>query len=616
MKTSKKSRGFTKSIISLCKSASLLLMAAALTVGMGSSLTAIPDKAFAADSTGSEATAEMREITTMDLVKEMGIGINLGNTFEATGSWINDSSVSNYETAWGSPIITKEMIKGYADEGFGVLRIPVSWSNMMGEDYTINADYVARVKEVVNWALDSGMYVILNLHWDGGWFEKFPSEKEESMYKYTRIWTQVADAFKNYGDHLMFESFNEEGVWPDLWNFYGSDDGKEEAYALLNEINQRFVDIVRGSGGNNKQRHLLVGGYVTDIEKTVDELYKLPNDPQNRCAVSVHYYTPPTFAILTEDASWGKARTEWGTDEDYAELNRYMDMVKTRFIDKGIPVIMGEFGVATQNKTQEMIRLYLTSVTSAAYSRGITPVLWDVTNLHYNRDIFEMNDKVLLEQLMAVKANSAPTASITSYQDGQAINLNSPQIDWTFLDADDADVQAAYQVQASSNGWETVDVDSGELAGASGSYTLNGLADGDWSIRVRAKDNRGAWSEWAYRSLRIDTVAPTLNVVLDKETLSPANNKLVKVTATVESDVELSQVELLSITPSIAVGSYESMVQEADFGTFDTEFKLLANKAKGKEPLVYTITYKAIDQAGNVTEADVTVTVPHDQSGK
>ena len=291
-------------------------------------------------------------------------------------------------------------------------------------------------------------------------------------------------------------------------------------------------------------------------------------------------------------------------------------MVKTRFIDKGIPVIMGEFGVATKNKTQEMIRLYLTSVTSAAYSRGITPVLWDVTNLHYNRDIFEMNDKVLLEQLMAVKANSAPTASITSYQDGQAINLNSPQIDWTFLDADDADVQAAYQVQASSNGWETVDVDSGELAGASGSYTLNGLADGDWSIRVRAKDNRGAWSEWAYRSLRINTVAPTLNVVLDKETLWPANNKLVKVTATVETDVELSQVELLSITPSVAVGSYESMVQEADFGTFDTEFKLLAKKAKGKEPLVYTITYKAIDQAGNVTEADVTVTVPHDQSGK
>ncbi|WP_219641707.1 glycoside hydrolase family 5 protein [Cohnella sp. CFH 77786] len=340
----------------------------------------------------------------MELVKEMGIGMNLGNTFESTGDWIKGTSVTSYETAWGSPVITEAMIKGYANEGFGVLRIPVSWSNMMGEDYTIHPDYLARVKEVVDWALDSGMYVILNLHWDGGWFEKFPTEKEQSMYKYTRIWKQVADSFKNYDDHLMLESFNEEGVWPDLWNVYGSDDtNKEEAYALLNEINQTFVDTVRGSGGNNKRRHLLIAGYTTDIVRTVDELYKLPKDPQKRLAVSIHYYTPPTFAILDEDASWGKARAEWGTEEDFAELNKLMEMVKTRFIDEGIPVIMGEFGVATKNKTPAMIRLYLTSVAKAAYSRGITPVLWDVTKVLYNRDTYEMYDKVLLEQLMAIK---------------------------------------------------------------------------------------------------------------------------------------------------------------------------------------------------------------------
>ncbi|WP_223829921.1 cellulase family glycosylhydrolase [Paenibacillus arenilitoris] len=568
----------------------------------------------------------MRDITTMELVKEMGIGINLGNTLESTGSWIDGSSVSNYERAWGSPIITKEMIQGYASEGFGVLRIPVAWSNMMGEDYTINPDYLARAKEVADWALDSGMYVILNLHWDGGWFEKFPSEKEESMYKYTRIWTQLTDAFRDYDDHLMFESFNEEGIWFDLWNYYSGQetivDGRKKAYALLNEINQTFVDIVRGSGGNNERRHLLIGGYGTDFEKTADQLYKMPNDPQNRIAVSVHYYHPSTFAIIDEDVEWGKADPEWGTEEDFAELNRLMDMVKTRFIDEGIPVIMGEFGVAIRNKTPEMIRLYLTSVAEAAYSRGFTPVLWDITNVFYNRTTNEMMDKVLLEQLMAVKdttepmPNSAPSASITSYEDGQAINQNSPQIDWMSHDEDASDVQAAYQVQASNDAWETVAVDSGELEGATNSYTLDELADGTWSIKVRVKDNQGAWSEWAYRSLVIDTVPPTLNVFMDKETLWPANNKLVKVTATVETDVELSQVELLSITPSVEVDRYESMVQGAEFGTFDTEFKLLAKKAKGKEPLVYTITYKAIDQAGNVTEASATVKVPHDQGKK
>ena len=217
------------------------------------------------------------------------------------------------------------------------------------------------------------------------------------------------------------------------------------------------------------------------------------------------------------------------------------------------------------------------------------------------------------------KAPSAPSVSITSYEEGQAINSNSPQLDWTFLDAYYGDTQAAYQVQASSDGWKTVGMDSGELAGTSNSYKLSGLADGNWSIKVRAKNNHGTWSEWAYRSLIIDTVAPTLNVVLDKETLWPANNSLVSVKATVKAEDGLSQVEsvvLLSITPNTAVDSYESMVQQAEFGTFDTEFMLLAKKAKGNEPLVYTVKYRAVDRAGNVTETSVTVTVPHDQSEK
>ncbi|MDY7221502.1 glycoside hydrolase family 9 protein [Halalkalibacterium halodurans] len=243
---------------------------------------------------------------------------------------------------------------------------------------------------------------------------------------------------------------------------------------------------------------------------------------------------------------------------------------------------------------------------------------YNSASVDWNSNEPALNYNSPLTYLVALlsETNSAPSVVITSYEDDQAINSNRPQLDWTFIGADDADVQAAYQVQASSDGWETIDVDSGELLGASNSYTFDELTDGDWAIRVRVKDNRGAWSEWAYRNLRINTVAPTLNVALDKETLWPANNKLVKVTATVETDVELSQVELLSITPSVEVDRHESMVQEAEFGTFDTEFKLLARKAKGKEPLVYTITYRAIDEAGNATEASASVTVPHNQSGK
>lgn len=340
-------------------------------------------------------STKMRDITSMELVQDMGIGINLGNTFESCGTWINSNSVTNYETGWGSPVITEEIIKGYSKAGFGVLRVPVAWSNMMSKDYTINSDYLARVKEVIDWALKSDLYVVVNIHWDSGWWEKFPEDKENCMNKYKSIWTQLSDEFKSYGDYLMFESLNEEGCWNDVWNRYGGTEGKEEAYSLLNEINQTFVDVVRNSGGNNEKRHLLIAGYATDIERTCDELFKMPEDVENRCSISVHYYTPPTFCILENDADWGKARTEWGTDADIADLDRLMLMMKERFIDNGIPVIIGEYGVSTKNKTTEMIRLYLTSVCKTSYSYGMCPVLWDITDVFYDRKEFKMIDSEL-----------------------------------------------------------------------------------------------------------------------------------------------------------------------------------------------------------------------------
>lgn len=346
----------------------------------------------------------MRNITTMELVRDMGIGINLGNTFESCGDWIaqwGDGSVRSYETAWGSPMITQEMIQGYADAGFGVLRIPVAWSNMMGEDYTINEDYLAAVKEVVDWTLEAGMYAIINIHHDNWWMADFPTNTEECMYHYSRIWEQVTDAFQDYGDYLVFESLNEEGCWDTVWNQYGSStDGKEEVFSLLNEINQTFVDIVRGSGGNNPKRHLLIAGYATNIELTSDAFYQMPDDPAGRCAVSVHYYTPSVFAILEEDADWGKCRSTWGTDEDFQELQKYMDMIETHFIAQGIPVILGEYGCPKNNKDAESVRLFLTSVCKAAYDRQVCPILWDTTGLHYDRNSCQMVDSLLMEGLL------------------------------------------------------------------------------------------------------------------------------------------------------------------------------------------------------------------------
>ena len=366
---------------------------------------------------------DMRDITTMELVKDMGIGINLGNTFEACPDWYGDDWIAmwsegkpnNYETAWGSPVITKEMIEGIAKEGFGVLRIPVAWSNMMAHDgtYTINPEYDARVHEVVDWTLESGMYCIINIHWDGGWVNKFPDNKDESMKRYSHMWEQIAESFKDYDDYLMFESQNEELGWESMWNPWGGTQGKAEAYALCNEINQKFVDIVRNSGGNNPKRHLLISGYNTGFDRTCDPLFKMPDDPANRMAVSVHYYSPAGFAILEDkDESWAKARSTWGTDQDFQELYEQMDMMKNNYISKGIPVIVGEYGCPTKGKETESVRLFLSSVCKAAYERQLCPILWSTPDSttdegvlikgHYDRTACKMTDQELQKKLFEI----------------------------------------------------------------------------------------------------------------------------------------------------------------------------------------------------------------------
>ncbi len=354
----------------------------------------------------------MRDISTIELVHDMGIGINLGNTFESCPGWYDEDWIAkwsegkpnNYETAWGSPVITKEIIEGIAKEGFGVLRIPVAWSNMMAHDgtYTINKEYDARIHEVVDWTLDSGMYAIINIHWDGGWVNNFPEDKEESMKRYTHMWEQIADSFKDYDDYLMFESQNEELGWQEIWNPWGGTEGKAESFALCNEINQKFVDVVRNSGGNNPERHLLISGYNTGIDHTCDPLFKMPDDPAGRMAVSVHYYSPAGFAILEEDADWGKATPTWGSDQDYASLRSEMDMLKTTFTDKGIPVIIGEYGCPTKNKEPESVQRFLTSVCEEAYTRGHCPVMWSTPGGHYDRDACKMADQELQKKLFAI----------------------------------------------------------------------------------------------------------------------------------------------------------------------------------------------------------------------
>ncbi len=361
------------------------------------SVTMILGVSCSADASANAADA--KEMTTQEFVDSMGMGINLGNTFDCSGDWFA-KTVDAQETAWGSPIITEKMIKGYADAGFGVIRMPVSWTVLADEDGNIPKEFMDRVEEVAGWILDSGMKCILNTHHDG-WSEKFEADFDGTLKIYENIWKQICERFGDYGYNLMFESMNEVG-FDNIWNQYGGPNGKKEAFDMMNKINQKFVDTVRASGGNNSDRHLLIASYWTNIDHACSEEFSMPDDPAGRCAVSVHYYTPSTFCILEEDADWGKAQTEWGSDADIAELTKYMDMMKENFTDKGVPVIVGEYGCSTGNKKWEVAENWLLSVAEAAKERRLCPVLWDTPGGEYDRENASFKHPEYIKKLMEI----------------------------------------------------------------------------------------------------------------------------------------------------------------------------------------------------------------------
>ena len=301
--------------------------------------------------------------------KLMGTGVNIGNTLENTATW---------ETGWGNPRITKELVESLARLGFKTVRVPVAWDTY-ARDGRIADDKLARVGEVVDWITAAGMFCVVNIHWDGGWIdssarERFPKTyatfSPEAERKFTSYWTQIANYFAGRGDHVLFEALNEET------NFENAGSTKK-AHATLTHVNQLFIDTVRKTGGNNAKRLLIVTGYSTDITKTTSGDYVLPSDTvPHRLLISVHYYTPWQFAGMTKDESWGKMMPTWGSKSDVAELNRLFDAMEEFCKRNDLPAFIGEFGVTDKKETPSRVR-WMTAVAEAALSRKIIPVLWD-----------------------------------------------------------------------------------------------------------------------------------------------------------------------------------------------------------------------------------------------
>lgn len=339
----------------------------------------------------------MREgLTALEATRLMGNGINLGNTLEACDNnvGIKTNTPLSYETHWGQPKTTQAMIDGMKAAGFDTIRIPVAWmtnaTHLYEGDYTIDADYMNRVEEVVRYARKAGMYVIINDHWDGGWYGMFGSESAETralaMEAYKGMWQQIAERFRDYSDYLIFESANEElGTrFDENSALYCSDSvvtylNDDERYALTNEINQTFVDVVRATGGNNATRFLLIAGYGTNIDQTCDDRFQMPKDTaDSKLMVSVHYYDPWSYCGASSAAS----ATKWGKVSDYEYMDQQLAKM-TKFTEAGYGVVIGEYGaLPCSDGLKDNTLAYHTAFLDTCTKYNLTNCLWDCSGLY------------------------------------------------------------------------------------------------------------------------------------------------------------------------------------------------------------------------------------------
>lgn len=358
------------------------------------------DTTKASENKPSQIAGKMRNITSQQLVEDMTFGWNLGNTLDVCqADRDGDGKINEHveagekvdETLWGNPKATKDLFTSLKKNGVNAVRIPVTWRDHMDSDGNIDREWMDRVQQVVDYAYSQGMYVIINVHHDGGGDPKFGAwiiEESQNDYnaflkKYKNVWKQIAERFKNYSDYLIFESMNEVG-FDTLYN-----KNKADAYNLINKINQDFVDIIRATGGNNAKRHLLIAGYYTDIERTCDSLYKMPDDKAGRCILSVHYYTPWDFCTCDR-------KHTWGTNSEVWQMETLIGKMKKNFVDKGIPVIIGEYAASGSDLSSCIF--FIEKLNKLCSDYGIATFIWD-SGSQVNRKTYKWRTPQYLEAL-------------------------------------------------------------------------------------------------------------------------------------------------------------------------------------------------------------------------
>lgn len=309
----------------------------------------------------------MRNLSSFDIVDEMKIGWNLGNSLDAEGP---------DETFWGNPVTTRAMVDAIADRGFNTVRVPVTWRFHQGPapDYTVESEWLDRVEEVVNYVRANDMYVIINVHHDDPWIIPTFSNANTVSDRLSKLWTQIANRFRNYSDYVIFETLNEPRFEnsPEEWTG-GTAEGRE----VVNRYHEASLNAIRATGGNNASRQIMIATYAASTLPVAMNALEIPNDDVNTI-ISLHSYFPFPFTL-------GGTDTTWGTANDRQQLDDEMDRIKTQFIDNGKAVVLGEWSSGNQNNTPDRL-VHATFYAEAAAARGMASVWWDNGNSGVSND--------------------------------------------------------------------------------------------------------------------------------------------------------------------------------------------------------------------------------------
>lgn len=377
----------------------------------------------------------------LKIFESIHVGWNLGNTFDASGD----------ETSWGNPVTTKELIQEIARQGFKSIRIPITWRHRMGDapDYKIDEGFMKRIHEVVDWALEAGLYVIINMHHDSSWVFNMKTDYDEVLKRFKAAWEQISFSFKDYPpDRLMFESINEPR-FSDDWN-----EDAPEYFEMLRVLNTTFYEIVRGSGGNNRTRFLLLPTLTCSASRRrIEDLYKTITDLNDKNVIAtIHYYGYWPFSVNIAGV------TTFNEDTKNDIINTF-DRLYDTFIANGIPVIIGEFGLLGFDKSVDTIQQgekikFFEFVTYYAREKKL-PLMWWDNGQHFDRVKFNWRDPQLYEVII----KSVDARSSTAETDSIYLKKGLPVED--------------VRIKLNLNGNELVDIRNGE-------YTL--IEEKDYNI--------------------------------------------------------------------------------------------------------------------------------------